>query len=189
MKENMVQALNFGGVLNADEIERIASAFHPRKLKPGEHFIRLGEVCKEIGFISQGVLRIYLLHDELEEATKYFLRRNQFVMDIRSFYDNLPADDGVQAVTEADLLVVSRFEWRKLTAEIPKLFILAKTLTETALLNKIKDNDYLHFGTARQKYEEFVRRYPDLALSVPLQYIASYLQITPQSLSRLRKNG
>jgi hypothetical protein len=54
-------------------------------------------------------------------------------------------------------------------------------------LNKIKDADFLRFGTAKEKYAEFVRRYPDLALSVPLQYIASYLQITPQSLSRIRK--
>ncbi len=55
------------------------------------------------------------------------------------------------------------------------------------LLNKIKDNDFLNFRTAADKYREFVKRYPDLALYVPQQYIASYLKITPQSLSRIRK--
>ena len=70
---------------------------------------------------------------------------------------------------------------------MPQLFILSKSLTEAALLNKLKDKDFLHFGTARQKYQEFVRRYPDLALRVPQRYVASYLGITPQSLSRIRK--
>ncbi|MBO3273152.1 hypothetical protein [Hymenobacter defluvii] len=61
-------------------------------------------------------------------------------------------------------------------------------LTEATLLNKIKDNDFLHFGTAKQKYQEFVKRYPDLLLIIPQHYIASYLHITPQLLSRIRKS-
>jgi hypothetical protein len=73
-------------------------------------------------------------------------------------------------------------------AQIPKLFILSKLLTQVALLNNLKDSDFLHFGTAKQKYEEFVKRYPDLVLSVPQHYIASYLRITPQSLRRIRKS-
>ncbi|WP_170827259.1 cyclic nucleotide-binding domain-containing protein [Arcticibacter eurypsychrophilus] len=52
-----------------------------------------------------------------------------------------------------------------------------------------KDNDFLHFGTAKERYDQFVKRYPDLALSVPLQCIASYLRITPQSFSRIRKEA
>jgi hypothetical protein len=110
-------------------------------------------------------------------------------MDIPSFYENLPATVSIQAVTEADLFVINRTTWHHLCENVPKLFIFAKMVSEMTFLNKIKDSNYLHFGTAKNKYEEFVRRYPDLALSVPLQYIASYLQITPQSLSRLRKGN
>lgn len=79
--------------------------------------------------------------------------------------------------------------WQQLLVDVPKLFILSKLLTEAALLNNLKDSDFLLFGTARQKYEEFVKRYPDLVLRVPQHYIASYLGITPQSLSRLRKGA
>jgi CRP-like cAMP-binding protein len=148
---------------------------------PGQFFDRLG-------FVDSGVFRNYIINTELEEASKYFMRQNQFLMDIESFYDGSPTTSGMQAVTEACLFSIGRKEWLRLSEEIPKLFILTKSLTESALINKIKDNDFLHFGTARRKYEEFVRRYPDLALSVPQQYIASYLQITPQSLSRIRNN-
>jgi len=65
-------------------------------------------------------------------------------------------------------------------------FTLQFCFSESTLLNKIKDNDFLNFGSAKIKYLEFVKRYPALAQQVPQQYIASYLKITPQSLSRIR---
>jgi CRP-like cAMP-binding protein len=135
------------------------------------------------------VLCAYISSNDLNEATKHFLRRNQFVMDIPSFYDSLPATVSMQAVTDTDLLVINRTTWCQLCENVPKLYIFAKTFSEFTFLNKVKDSDYLLFGTAKEKYAEFLRRYPDLALSVPLQYIASYLQITPQSLSRIRKQS
>ncbi len=189
MKENLIQALNFGGLLNQDEIEHAAEVFTLRKLKSGDHFICQGKRFSELAFIDAGVLRVYLSADGNREATNHFLRRNQFAMDIPSFYDELPATVSIQAVTDTNLLVINRKIWEHLCESIPKIFIFAKTLSELTFLNKIKDADYLRFGTAKEKYAEFVRRYPDLALSVPLQYIASYLQITPQSLSRLRKGN
>ena len=109
------------------------------------------------------------------------------MMEFESFYDNKPATSGVQAVTDAPLLTIDRNGRNRLSERVPTLFLPTKSLTEMTLMNKVKDNDFMYFGTARQRYDEFVRRYPDLALAVPLQYIASYLQITPQSLSRIRK--
>jgi hypothetical protein len=86
------------------------------------------------------------------------------------------------------ILWTSRRDWERLTEKIPKLFILMKSLSEALMLNKLKDLDFLNFGTATDKYKEFLKRHPDLALYVPQQYIASYLKIAPQSLSRIRKN-
>ncbi|MDP9081689.1 MAG: Crp/Fnr family transcriptional regulator [Bacteroidota bacterium] len=187
--DNLAKALTFGGILNTDEVERITGSFTARVLKAGEHFFKPGDIADELGFVDSGVFRIYIPGNELEEATRYFMRKNQFMMEFESFYNNNPSPSGIQAVTEARLLIISRDDWNYLSEKVPKLFLLTKMLTEAALINKIRDNDFLSFGTAKQKYDEFVKRYPDLALSVPLQYIASYLQITPQSLSRIRKQG
>ena len=184
---NLAQALTFGGILNTDEIDRVLRASAVKTLRAGEHFFKPGDIADQLAFIDAGVFRVYIPGSGLEEATRYFMRKNQFMMDLESFYDNRPATSGIQAVTGARLLVISRRDWNLLNEDIPKLFLLTKSLTESALINKIRDNEYLHFGTAKQKYDEFVKRYPDLALTVPLQYIASYLQITPQSLSRIRK--
>ena len=188
--ENLRRAFSFGGVLSPDEAAYVTGHFAQQQLRPGEHFFAPGDIADQIGFVSTGVCRVYIVGREPDdEATTYFVRPNQFIMDLDSFYSNRPTDSGVQAVIDCRMLLIDRLTWHRLIGEIPKLFILSKSLTETALLNKIKDNDFLHFGTAERKYGEFIKRYPDLALSVPQHYIASYLHITPQSLSRIRKSG
>ncbi|MCR5890015.1 Crp/Fnr family transcriptional regulator [Hymenobacter sp. J193] len=187
--ENLRKAFSFGGVLSPAEIAALTGHFTPRRFRAGEHFCAPGEVSRQIGFVSAGVCRMYLVGSRPgEEATTCFLRPHQFIMAVESFYSNRPTSAGIQAITECELLRIDRSTWQHLSEEIPKLFILSKLLTEAALLGNNKDHDFLHFGTARQKYLEFVRRYPDLVLSVPQHYIASYLRITPQSLSRIRKS-
>ncbi|GGF23287.1 Crp/Fnr family transcriptional regulator [Hymenobacter cavernae] len=186
--ENLRQAFCFGGVLSPDEIAYITGHFAMQPFRAGEHFLAPGELSNRLGFVSAGVCRRYLVGPEPEdEATTCFLRPNQFILDLESFSSNQPTHSGIQALTACELLLIERRPWQQLMEEIPKLFILSKLLTEVALLNTLKDNDFLHFGTAKQKYQEFIKRYPDLILSIPQHYIASYLRITPQSLSRIRK--
>jgi CRP-like cAMP-binding protein len=181
-------ALSFGGFLTQSELDEIMLHTEERHLQAGEHFISIGRPSNEIGFINEGIVRGYIVSATGEEATKYFLRERQFMMDVESYYNNTPSENAMQAMVACQLFVITRQAWIKLTETIPKLYILTKSLSEAALLNKIKDNDFLNFGTASEKYREFIRHYPDVALQVPQQYIASYLKITPQSLSRIRKN-
>jgi CRP/FNR family transcriptional regulator, anaerobic regulatory protein len=137
--------------------------------------------------VASGVVRIYSVNEAGEEVTWYFFRENQFIVDLESYYSRKPSTYPLQAAVDTLLNCVKREDWEKLIEKIPQLFILTKSLSEALLLNKLKDHDFLNFGTATDKYKEFIKRYPDLALYVPQQYIASYLKITPQSLSRIRK--
>jgi CRP-like cAMP-binding protein len=95
-------------------------------LKPGDHFINLGHRTQELAFVNQGVLRVYISSADLQEATTHFLRRDQFAMDIPSFYDDLPATVSVQAVTEVALLVINLSTWYQLIENVPKMFVFAK---------------------------------------------------------------
>ncbi len=185
--EKLYTALSFGGILPDERIRYILSHFEQMELREGDHLLGLGEVCHSIGFVQKGVVRCFALDKEGVEVTKYFVRPNQFVVDLESYYDLKPAETALQAAVPTQLWVIKRNAWTALNEEIPKLYILTKSLTEATLLNKIKDNDFLNFGTASDKYREFMKRYPDLVLQVPQQHIASYLKITPQSLSRIKK--
>lgn len=187
LMENLINALGFGGILSGDEMEYVADFFKELELKPGSEFLSIGRISDRIGFVDKGILRIYAVGAYDKEATIYFCQNNQFAVDMKSFYENEPSSVAFQAVTESRILYVQRSTWQGLYEEVPQLYILTKSLSEAALLNKITDNEFLNFGSAKDKYLAFLDRYPKLAVRVPQQYIASYLKITPQSLSRIRR--
>ncbi len=178
---NQLQAvLKYGGILTEEDINLVMPAYDIIELNTGEEYLSPGQISDRIGFVDQGILRVYFPIENGTEVTKYFIRANQFGVDIESYYDNKPSAYGMQAVVPTKIYSMTRTTWNRLSEQIPKLYMLVKSLTEVTLLNKIKDNEFLIYGTAKKKYEEFLKRYPDLAKEVPLQHIASYLQITPK---------
>lgn len=185
--EKLKSILGFSGILSKTDIEYVSSYFRNKKLKVNEHFQEFHKIAKEIAFLESGILRVYAADLNGNEVTKYFIRENQFFVDLESYYTAKPATDACQAVINSELYTIHKSVIEKLSNEIPNLYIFIKSITEANLLTKIKDNDFLNFGDAKTKYLEFVKRHPNLAQQVPQQYIASYLKITPQSLSRIRK--
>ncbi|UAY57213.1 Crp/Fnr family transcriptional regulator [Arachidicoccus terrestris] len=185
--ENLRSVLSFGGILTKQEIAHVAASFRYSKLKTEEHFQEPDKIAHKIAFVETGIARVYTVDPEGNDVTKHFIKENQFFVDLESYYTGKPATEAFQAVTVCELMVIHKSVIEKLSNEIPNFYIFLKSITEVALLNKIKNNDFLNFGNAKTKYLEFVRRDPVLAQQVPQQYIASYLKITPQSLSRIRK--
>ncbi|GAB3356274.1 Crp/Fnr family transcriptional regulator [Arachidicoccus ginsenosidivorans] len=185
--EKLKSILSFGGILSKDEIDYISSYFTYNKLKANDHFLEFQKVAHEIAFVETGILRVYSLDPEGNDITKHFISENQFFVDLESYYTGKPATEAFQAVVASELMTIHKSIIEQLSNEIPNFYIFIKTVTEVALLSKIKNNDFLHFGHAKTRYLEFIKRYPLLVQQVPQQYIASYLKITPQSLSRIRK--
>ncbi|WP_099372391.1 Crp/Fnr family transcriptional regulator [Sphingobacterium sp. 1.A.5] len=185
--EKLKSILRFGAILSESDIEEIASNFKAKSLNATEHVLEVGQIAHEIAFIESGIVRIYKPDDDGNEVTKYFFKENQFFVDLESYYSGTAASEAFQAVVDSQLYTIHKLKIDKLCENIPNFFIFLKSITEATLLNKIKDNDFLNFGSSKTKYLEFIKRYPKLALQVPQQYIASYLKVTPQSLSRIRR--
>ncbi|AEI46942.1 Crp/Fnr family transcriptional regulator [Runella slithyformis] len=184
---NLTAALRFGGILNENSIQKVLENVTETRLKANEHFLAFGQIAHEIMFVSEGILRSYDVDNQGEEITKYFVRPNQFYADLESYYNLTPCENAIQAVTNAQVYVIKRKAWETLNETVPNFYLYTKSIIEATLLNKIKDNDFLNYGTAMDKYRELQKRYPEIVRTVPQQYIASYLKITPQSLSRIRK--
>ncbi|MDQ1096918.1 MULTISPECIES: Crp/Fnr family transcriptional regulator [Chryseobacterium] len=186
--EKLLSTLAFGGILSDRDLRQFASYFEEKVIKAGDFVQRYNDIAREVAFVEKGILRMYSPQIDGHEVTKYFIREGQFTVDLESYYTAKASTESIQCVTDCTIYLISKTTIEKLSNEIPNLYIYIKTITEMSLLNKIKDNDFLNFGDAKTKYCEFIRRYPDLALLVPQQYIASYLKITSQSLSRIRRN-
>ena len=154
----------------------------------GEVLFREGQVCREMYFICKGVLRIVSQNEKGNKVAYFFLKENQFCSILSSFNNDVPAAEGIEAACDAEIIVIKKQKLLTLYQKLPYLKELITGITTQALLDKIQvRNSYLG-EDASLRYRNFLLRQPDIALRVSLADIASYLGITQQSLSRIRKN-
>ena len=159
-----------------------------RKVVEGEVLLNEGELCREMFFICKGVLRIVSRNEKGNKMAYFFLKENQFCSILNSFNNNIPAVEGIEAACDAEIIVLKKQKLLSLYEKLPYLKELITGITTQALLDKIQvRNSYLG-EDASLRYRNFLLRQPDIALRVSLSDIASYLGITQQSLSRIRKN-
>jgi CRP/FNR family transcriptional regulator, anaerobic regulatory protein len=156
-------------------------------LKRGEYFLREGQINRRIGFITEGVCRYTHTSDEGVEITRYFVREGQFVSALDSFLGQIPSDCNAQAVTNARFVTLSFDGYNQLFEEIPNWAKTIQRVTQFAMNEKLQSLAPMIQQDARVRYEHFLRHQSDVLQRVPLSYVASYLGITQQSLSRLRR--
>jgi CRP/FNR family transcriptional regulator, anaerobic regulatory protein len=183
--------INFLGLFKnipQTDIDIIEKELSYRKVTEGEVLLNEGQLCKEMFFICSGVLRIVSQNEKGNKVAYFFLKENQFCSILNSFNNNVPAVEGIEAACDTDIIVLKKQKLLSLYEKLPYLKELITGITTQALLDKIHmRNSYLG-EDASLRYRNFLMRQPDIALRVSLSDIASYLGITQQSLSRIRKN-
>jgi len=177
----------FRNIPQAD-IDLIERELAYRKVNEGEVLFSEGQVCREMFFICKGVLRIVSKNEKGNQLTHFFLKENQFCCVLNSFNNNVVATEGIEAACDAELIVLKKQKLLNLFEKLPYLKELITSITTQALLEKIQIRNAYLGEDAAMRYRNFLVRQPDIALRVSLSDIASYLGITQQSLSRIRKN-
>jgi CRP-like cAMP-binding protein len=169
-----------------EETKTISSFFKPVLLPKGEYFLKAGRHSNRLGFVQAGILREYVVLDD-KEITKWISTKGYFAVDLSSFIFNRPARWNIQALADTELYVIDDEAYRKIGEAIPqwkeleKLFI-AKCFTV------LEDRVLAHLSmTAEERYHQLFAFNKDIFNLVPLQYIASMLGMTPETLSRLRR--
>lgn len=173
--------------LSPAEQERIEQAFQVMNISKGEPWVRQGKVCKQVAFVVSGKLRNYYLDDAGNEVTCFFVTADQFVSSFTSFLTNTPANEYISALEDSVLRVISKEALEELSEAIPAMQVFRRIIAENLFITMEKRIAMLQSQTAFERYEHMLRNNPEIVLSVPLQYTASFLGITPQHLSRLRK--
>ncbi|UOE48944.1 Crp/Fnr family transcriptional regulator [Mucilaginibacter sp. SMC90] len=188
MQQQLIARLQQLKPIPVNDQELIANAFVPMKFKEGDTLLSLGHVARQLFFITNGVLRIMAQSDKGNEVTYFFLKDNQFCTILYSFNNNMIAEEGIQAACDTELLAISKNNLLALYEKLPYLKEIIDQISQNTLLEKIKTrNAYLGYDSS-ERYQLFLERQPEVAMRVPLTDIASYLGVTPQSLSRIRKN-
>lgn len=176
-------------ILSDSEIEQICTCFKTETIHKNHHFLEAGKRCTKVGFLSEGILCSFIYDTEGSEVVKHFLEPYQFFTDLESYENTKPAKLNIVAVTNSTILSINKSDNDRLLSEIPKWEHVQGFFASQALNKMIQMQNFLHFGSAIEQYQHFVKNHPNLARHVPLKYIASYLGITQSSLSRLRRGN
>ncbi|MVM33783.1 cyclic nucleotide-binding domain-containing protein [Spirosoma sp. HMF4905] len=178
----------FKNIPSAD-VDVIQQELSYRSLAEGDYLLKEGSIATNLFFICDGVVRIVTQNEQGRELTHYFLKENQLVTILDSFNRGVPARESIRAACPTQVIVLPKRSLLLLYDRFPYLKELIDKLTQQTLLYKIQIRNAYLGEDAMTRYQQFLIRQPEIALRVSLQSIASYLGITQQSLSRIRRNS
>jgi len=188
MNTSLKQAIQNSITIGEAELEFMLSLFKPLFLKKEALFLEVGKVCNYVAFVNSGLLRIFYINSKGEETTCYFSLPNEFVTSISSFTAQIPTTENIQAIQATELFIISKHDLDLLYHTVPVTQEFGRKAAEKlAMIMEQRISLFLNHS-ADERYKLLLESNPALILTVPLQYLASYLGISPQHLSRLRKN-
>jgi CRP-like cAMP-binding protein len=164
----------------------VRTLFHRKPLKKGEYLLKAGDVCRYVIFIESGLVRYYINNDG-EEKTNYFNKENEFVCDYLSFLPQIPSYVNIQALEDTIIWIISYAGMQQFYKEVTTGERFGRLAIEQVFVNVISQIGSLYTDLPQTRYAKFLSNYADVAQRIPQYYIASYVGIKPQSLSRIRK--
>ena len=172
--------------LTESEATQSVRLFQIHTLNRGEFFVRAGDVPQTIGFVISGILRLYYIDPNGNEFTKSFCAENSFVAAYSALLMNQPSRLFIQALEDAKLLIADYSTYRSLLDSQAGLQQLNCKIAEFLFIKKERRESALLLDDAKTRYLSFLEEYPGLEARLKQHHIASYLGMTPVTLSRIR---
>ena len=168
-----------------DELDLLESILVPMKFSKNEMILREGETCKNIYWVVRGLVRQYYYKNG-KELTEYMATENTIVMCIESLFREQPTHLQIKALEPTIIYALPKADLEAVAMKSVNIQILFRKILEESLILSQHHADMLLFESAKDRYAKLVKNQPQLVLRAPLVYIASYLQMTPETLSRVR---
>lgn len=183
---DFLDALSAYGPLSAETTAALAGVLRKTEVSRGSLLVRPGSVCRHIYFVSRGLTRTFYVEDG-RDITDWFSPEGTFACSILSFLSGEPDRRGIEALEDSLLFSLYREDLEALYAHYWEVERLGRLLVSDGLIMLQRRFDELHFTPALQRYRKMLDRAPTLVQRVPLGMLASYLGITPETLSRIRR--
>jgi CRP-like cAMP-binding protein len=173
--------------LTDEEFERARTFFVPKKVRKGQFLLHAGEIARSSAFVERGCLRLYSIDNSGEEHIVQFAVEEWWIADLYSSLTGTPAVYNIDALEDSEVLLLAYAMQEQICSEIPKFERYFRLLMQGNLVAKERRIVAALSLSAEEQYLSFLDTYPKIFQRVPQNQIASYLGITPQSLSRIRK--
>lgn len=189
MFATFIDYLNEKGKLTAAEIELVLNASVQKRLRKNQYLLEEGEVSDFVGFVVKGSFRLFRIGDNKQEHVMRFAIENWWISDFISFMSGQPSNCYIEALEDSELIRFSKQKWDELLAASPNFRQIIEALT-TKNFEAHQDRIFSNISDpAEVRYEKFVQNYPTLYNRIPLYMIASFLGLTRETLSRIRKQA
>jgi signal-transduction protein with cAMP-binding, CBS, and nucleotidyltransferase domain len=172
--------------LTAEESEQIASIIEYRKLKKGELFLPKGQKARHIIFVYSGIIRQFYYKRGRDITEHFTCADNHFTYCIISLFQDRPTNLMIEALEESIIFTIHFKRLKDLALQCTKIARLYTNILEEGLCISQQKADSWRFETARERYDRFKKEYPEVVKKASVNHIASYLLMTPESLSRVR---
>lgn len=171
-----------------DELNIILSHFEKEFVKKNQVLIKEGQVCNKLYFVEQGIGRSYYLKKDGKEVTQWFFGVGKFMSSADSFFQQSPSFYYLEILEDSILYSISKDKIDLLLAKYHKMEKLIRLLSIEMLTKIVHKLNAVQFQTAKERYDYMLTEFPDISHRVPLGHIASYLGMTQETLSRIRRN-
>lgn len=182
LKSSFNQVLKF----SESELNAIINEFSEKKIEKKEFLLKEAQVCDFVGFIIEGTMRHYHIHNGVEK-TCFISFENEWISDMPSFSTETKSGKNFQALQASTLLIIKRKNLYELYEKYPKLESFVRIMVERLANMAIKTAMSLASLTPEERYTDLLKQRPDIFQRVPQKYIANILGVQPESLSRIRK--
>lgn len=168
-----------------DELDILESIIVPQKYAKGEMILKEGDICRQFLYIDKGLVRqFYFKHGK--EVTEHLGQEHTIVMCIESLFKEEPTKLQVEALEPTTVYALPKADLERVALHNVNIQILYRKMLEESLIVSQIHADLVRFETAQDRYKKLCKLCPQVVLRAPLVYIASYLQMTPETLSRVR---
>lgn len=170
-----------------DELDILENILVPMKFAKGQMILSEGEICKHIYYIEKGLVRQFYFK-KVKEVTEHMAVEGNIVMCIESLFKEEPTRLQVEALEPVLIYALPKARLEEVALHNVNIQILYRKILEESLILSQIHADLLRFETAQDRYRKMCKLATQVTLRAPLVYIASYLQMTPETLSRVRSN-
>ncbi|MDQ0595253.1 CRP-like cAMP-binding protein [Chryseobacterium ginsenosidimutans] len=178
-----------GKLLSEEDKHLLMEHFKPKKLRKRQYFLEEGDVCKYIGFIVKGSARTFTVDEKGHEHILKLSLENWWLADFESFYLLTPSRFNIEALEELEVLQSTNAQIEDFLKDIPAFSAMAKKISQNYTIANQKRMQTAMSYTAEERYEDLINNYPQFLQRFPQNMIASYLGLSPETLSRLKKNS